>query len=180
MLVGLSIGLAVALVVYLQGGRLETPSTAARIAPSATPLPRPAPAPAARRDDETRGEETQAAAPAASPFEFYESLAEFEVVIPATQLDERARLDPRAAADSAAPQEYLVQAGSFRTLADADRRQASLALLGIESSIHRVNLGDAVYHRVMIGPLGERAEFNRVMRRLGEAGIESLPLALTD
>jgi cell division protein FtsN len=132
---------------------------------------------------EARNEASEPAEAATAPprFDFYESLAEFEVVVPQSSLDERAASSAQDTAPSTGIAEaYLVQAGSFRALGDADRRQASLALLGIESQIHRVNLGDEIYHRVMIGPLSERAEFNRVMRRLRDADIESLPLILTD
>ena len=39
--------------------------------------------------------------------------------------------------------------------ADADRLQASLALLGFESHVQRVTIDDDVFHRVRIGPIGD-------------------------
>ena len=54
-------------------------------------------------------------------------------------------------------------------LADADRRQASLALLGIESRIQRVTVDDDVYHRVRIGPISNLDSLNRMRKQLRDA-----------
>jgi cell division protein FtsN len=199
MLVGLSIGLAVALVVYLQSGRPSTtgPTTAARpLERPRLPLPEPAerlpsPTPSANtargqagESDNATDSENGAAQPAtddraqsASQFEFYESLADFEVVVPQSEFEERAALQP-AAADPT--QRYLIQAGSFRASADADSRKANLALLGIESWLQRANLDDGVFHRVMIGPITGQAEYDRLERRLKDANIPAFGLVLTD
>jgi len=75
-------------------------------------------------------------------FEFYDILPLFEVIIPEE--------DPEVAADVEAkavdaPGTYVLQAGSFTTLEDADRRRAQLALQGIESVIQRVMIDDKTY-----------------------------------
>ncbi|MDX1562908.1 MAG: SPOR domain-containing protein [Gammaproteobacteria bacterium] len=181
LLVGLSIGLTVALFVYLHGG----PRPGLDRAPSTvnTPLPRPTPiaAPAEQRAPaETREpvtQETAAASTAAEPeteFEFWERLGEFEIIVPDTPAE------LRNAVERSSDEQYVIQAGSFRSIADADRRKASLALLGIESQIYSYDAGAVVYYRVMIGPLTERAVFNQTMQRLAAAGIESLPRSRID
>lgn len=203
MLVGLSIGLAVALVVYLQSGRLPNaePGPSARLRepapqPADEPLRRlPAPTPGTAESAPRNAASAQSAAgdaglsgPAAraagpARFEFYESLADFEVVVPQSIAEQRAAPRPTTtdappAVDVEGTRGFMIQAGSFRAVADADSRKANLAMLGIESELRRVNLGDGVYHRVMIGPISEAAEYNRITRRLADANIESLTLAL--
>jgi cell division protein FtsN len=174
MLGGLGLGLVVALFVYLRD--LPVPGTAA-------------PTPASRAA--SRGEPPPAvssAAPAASPvvetepsaesrFDFYDMLPQFEVVIPEFETNVRADTAPRAVEQ---PGRYVLQAGSFRTLVDADRRQASLALLGVESNIQRVAIEDDVYHRVRIGPVEDLGQLNEIRRRLRDARIETLLMQIPE
>ena len=160
MLVGLALGLGVALGVYFVGPRAPTPGAAtAEPANDARAEPPAAAAEAATQSPESR-------------FDFYEILPEFEVVIPEGQrAPVRGAAAPRALET---PGRYVLQAGSFNSLNDADRLQANLALLGIESRIQRVTIDDDVYHRVRIGPIGDLNELNRVRRQLAEADIEPL------
>ena len=72
------------------------------------------------------------------------------------------------------PGRYVLQAGSFSTYKDADRRRAELALNGIESRIQRVMIDDATYHRVRIGPISDLDELNMMRSRLRAANIDVL------
>lgn len=159
MLVGLTLGLVVALGVYLRSAGERPQRVAAR---PATPI-EPAPAPSA--------DAPIVVPPAETRFDFYELLPQFEVVIPEVESDTR---PDRAARAVEEPGRYVLQVGSFTSLADADRMQASLALLGIESRIQRVTIDDDIYHRVRIGPIAELDQLNRVRRQLRDARIESL------
>jgi cell division protein FtsN len=78
------------------------------------------------------------------------------------------------------PGSYVLQVGSFTSLGDADRMQANLALIGIESRIQRVTIDDDVYHRVRIGPIGNLEQLNQTRRRLREAKIEWLLMKVAD
>jgi cell division protein FtsN len=163
MIFGLSLGLVVALGVYLTGPRAPgtldlAPATEPAAAPAATASTKPAP--------------RTAAEPAESRFEFYEILPEFEVVIPERQRAPLRRDGVQRTATE--PGRYILQAGSFSSLEDADRLQASLALLGIESRIQRVTIDADVYHRVRIGPIDDVDELNRILRQLAAADIEPL------
>ena len=156
MLFGLSIGLIVALGVYLRAPSSELPARTAAATTPRTTTPRPTPtAPA----EENR-------------FEFYEILPQLEVPVPDTNepATQRARRQPPAAA----PGSYLLQAGSFSAAADADRLQANLALLGFESHVQRVQLDGGVFNRVRIGPIADENAAKRAQRRLRDAGIDSL------
>jgi cell division protein FtsN len=167
MLFGLGLGLVVALVVYLRGNG-DPP---ARVAAE-----RRAPPPAATAPTDRRGA-VEVQVPAEARFDFYELLPQFEVVIPESEPDVRR---DSAAKGVEQPGSYVVQVGSFATLTDADRMQANLALLGIESRIQRVTIDSDVYHRVRIGPINELNDLNGIRRRLRDARIESLLIKVSE
>jgi cell division protein FtsN len=104
-------------------------------------------------------------------------LPKFEVIIP--------EVDSDVSQDSAIevvqdPGIYVLQAGSFSSLADADRRRAELALLGIESVVQRIAIDDKTYHRVRIGPIENLDRLNLIRNQLRQAGIDVLRIRLGD
>ncbi|MDX1434249.1 MAG: SPOR domain-containing protein [Gammaproteobacteria bacterium] len=169
MLFGLALGLSVAYAVYVKDRR---PDTAART-----------PQPASMQDAlDDNGETAVAAAePAVEDkdprFTFYDMLPNFEVVIPEEEPDVALDREPRAVME---PGLYVLQAGSFSTYADADRRRAELALHGIESNIQRVTIDDKTYHRVRIGPTDDLDRLNMLRSRLRAAKIDVLRIRLGD
>lgn len=184
MLFGLGLGLVIALGIYLlaPGSQPAPPRQAAappEPAPAATPQPTEAapPQPAPSEPAERAG--TAEARTPGSRFDFYDMLPQFEVVIPEAEPGGRGGA-ATAASEAPRPVEepgsYVLQVGSFSQLADADRRKASLALLGIESRIQRVAINGGTFHRVRIGPIDDLAEVNGIRRRLREARVESLLL----
>ena len=158
MLFGLGLGLIVAVGVYLRG-----PSAAPRAGDTAASAPHSAAARAAAAPTSEP--------PAASRFEFYEILPQLEVAVP--ESNEPAARAPRPRPVET-PGSFLLQAGSFSAAADADRLQASLALLGFESHIQRVTIDDTVFNRVRIGPIADLDTAKRAQRRLHDAGIDAL------
>jgi cell division protein FtsN len=106
-------------------------------------------------------------------FDFYTILPEMEVVVSETEGEPKRNSGATAAAMDA-PRSYMLQMGSFRKYGDADRLKASLALLGIEAEIQKVNVnGGEVFHRVRSGPLTRR-EANKLRNRLLKKNINSL------
>ena len=173
MLFGLSLGLLVAGLVYLDGQQPAGPPVAVTVtAPPASGTPVPvAPAPGAAA--ETAGDE-------GVRFEFYDMLPRFEVVLPETESE--ARPDDPADTETVLedPGRYVLQAGSFRAEADAEGMRARLALLGIESSLQRVTIDTDNYHRVRIGPTSDLDSLNGIRNRLWDAEIEVLLIKLPD
>ena len=166
MLFGLSLGLVVAAAIYVGDHR-------APVTEAATGEQAPAPAESvvdAQPDSTPQAQEEQEAHPSAR-FDFYDMLPQFEVVIP--EVETSASPDAEATAVEE-PGSYVLQAGSFRATADADRMQANLALLGIESRVQRVAIDDDIYHRVRVGPTEDLRELNQIRRRLWDAEIEVL------
>jgi len=110
-------------------------------------------------------------------FTFYDILPNVEMVMPEEQPSSEADTVPQAVIE---PGVYVLQAGSFSTNVDADRRRAELALHGIESHIQRVKVNDRNYHRVYIGPTDDLDELNMLRSRLRVAKIDVLRIRLSD
>ena len=80
---------------------------------------------------------------------------------------------PAAAASGAEPFDYLIQAGAFRTEADAESQRARLAIMGWEARVsEREQAGRTVY-RVRIGPFTRRDDAERLKDKLDSSGMES-------
>jgi cell division protein FtsN len=164
---GLAMGLVVAVGVYLFDRR-----PAARLAQEAPPMTRDeAPAPA-------KPAPASAAQDAETQFEFYEMLPKFEVVIP----EEQEGAAPPAAGPGAAagtgpvdkPGAYILQAGSFRNHADADRVRALIAMQGVESKIQKVTIDRDTWHRVRVGPITNLKQLEETRSKLRNARIDAL------
>lgn len=81
-------------------------------------------------------------------------------------------VSPPEPASPAPSGSYLLQVGSFRRAADAERMKAQLALIGISTRVEAVTInGGQVYHRVRTGPFqGKRAmeEARKTLKRHGQ------------
>ena len=172
MLFGLAIGLSVAFAIYVKDNE--------------PPRPRPEAIPSAV---DNNGENTSPADPAPEPepaeeekesrFTFYDLLPNAEFVVPEKAPTTTAETAQQPAA-VVEPGTYVLQAGSFSTNADADRRRAELALQGISSNIQRVTVNEREYHRVVIGPTDDLDELNLLRSRLRAAKIDVLRIRLSD
>lgn len=171
MLFGLAIGLSVAFAIYVKDNEPARPQPAtlpsavddngeSSIPPSASVDPRPEPA----EEKEKR-------------FTFYDLLPAAEFVVPEKAPTSTTDTQPAAVVE---PGVYVLQAGSFSTNTDADRRRAELALQGIESHIQRVTINDHDYHRVYVGPTDDLDELNLLRSRLRAAKIDVLRIRLSD
>jgi cell division protein FtsN len=123
--------------------------------------------------------------PAAAPlakgaekYDFYQMLPNFEVVVPEKEKD--VKRDVRAAAAIERPGVYVLQAGSYRNEADAERVRQQLALQGVQAKVQRVAVDADVWHRVRIGPITNLAELNRVRKQLQAAEVDALVIRVGD
>ena len=169
MLFGLAIGLSVAFAIYVKDNEPVQPQTAS--VPSSVDKNRESAIPAsATPEPEVVKKEKR--------FTFYDLLPAAEFVVPekAPSTDEE-NVQPEAVV---IPGVYVLQAGSFSTNTDADRRRAELALQGIESHIQRVTVNGRDYHRVYVGPTDDLDEINLLRSRLRAAKIDVLRIRLSD
>jgi cell division protein FtsN len=165
---GLALGLGVAAVVYIKDHRPDAPI-----------------AKAGKMDRrKSRGNEppdTEAAdsgtEDSAKSYAFYDMLPKFEVVIP--EKEKVVRPDLKSIPETRRGV-YVLQAGSYKNFADADRVRAQLALQGIESKVQKVTVGDESWHRVRIGPISKLDELNRLQQLLRKADVDALVIRVGD
>lgn len=116
-------------------------------------------------------------------FDFYTMLPETEVVVEVPKKIHQAIVtspplqQPKQATTGKpiAKTSYLLQAGSFKNLPDADGFKARLALLGIESKIQTVTIDNKdTWHRVQVGPIIGRDQASTLQQQLRQTGIDTL------
>jgi cell division protein FtsN len=113
----------------------------------------------------------------AKSYDFYDMLPKFEVVIPEKEKD--VRPDTRSVPETR-PGTYVLQAGSYKNFADADRIRAQLALQGIESKVQKVSVDNDIWHRIRIGPISKLEDLNRMRQQLRKADIDVLVIRVGD
>jgi len=73
--------------------------------------------------------------------------------------------------------DIMLQAGSFKQQAEAEKLIATLALNGIEAKIQRFPMEDETWYRVRIGPIATAQEFDQIRTKLQDADIAVTPVA---
>ena len=113
------------------------------------------------------------------PIEVYKLLPSREEQVPAHIISQQVRENsPEKPMDK--PGRYRLQAGSFQKLTDADRRRASILILGLTTHIEKVTHGGKTWHRVMLGPFESLQKLEIARRRMRENGIDTIVLKLKD
>jgi cell division protein FtsN len=162
LLAGLAIGLSIAFFSALRD-RLHQPP----------PLPDSAQSGKSAAPDHTTAQTKPNGKKSKQQFDFYTILPEMEVVVP----DVRDKTGRTAPVDK--PGTYFLQAGSFRSYAEADTLKARLALLGVESKIDTVTVNNSnTWHRVRVGPYQDLRELNKIRTRLLNHNINAILLKI--
>lgn len=116
-------------------------------------------------------------APPKPRFDFYNMLPKDEIVVTDEELDERRPATSKQRANDDAV--YLVQVGSFKRNADADRLKAQLALLGIEAQVVSAKIGPQdTRYRVRSGPYSGRAALDQARARMADNGLKGIVIEL--
>jgi len=104
-------------------------------------------------------------------FEFYDILQQEKTGI---------AVEPEPARESKkSDRRYMLQAGSFRKLADADQLRAELIMLGLSNTkINTVARSNSTWHRVQIGPYESKRALNQARNVLSRNGTDSLVLSV--
>ncbi len=122
-------------------------------------------------------------------FDFYTILPEKEVVVPDHEIITRSReerLSPPAipvdatitdstnvpAEPTKSTTTYMMQAGSFKNLSDAEKMQTNLASMGIESRVERAKVGEVIWNRIKMGPYSQMSSVSAIRARLRQNGID--------
>jgi cell division protein FtsN len=80
---------------------------------------------------------------------------------------------PAAPADAGDPFVYAVQAGAYRTSADADAQKAKLALLGLDAKVSERDQAGRVVYRVRLGPYNDKSAAEQMRTQLESNGIDN-------
>jgi cell division septation protein DedD len=165
---GLAVGLAVAGIVYVKDHRPDAPIARAGKADKRkfhnSEMP------------DAESGDSSAEGPAKS-YDFYDMLPKFEVVVPEKEKD--VRPDTKSVPETRRGT-YVLQAGSYKNFADADRVRAQLALQGVESKVQKVSVDNDTWHRIRIGPISKLDELNRLRQILRKADVDVLVIRVGD
>jgi cell division protein FtsN len=167
-LCGLGVGLAVAGIVYIKDHRPD-----AQIAKTGKVEKKHA---RGNEPPDADAGDSSAEEPAKS-YAFYDMLPKFEVVVP--EKDKDVRPDIKSVPETRRGT-YVLQAGSYKNFADADRVRAKLALQGIESKVQKVSVDTDTWHRIRIGPISKLDELNRLRQILRKADVDVLVIRVGD
>jgi cell division protein FtsN len=128
-------------------------------------------------------DETTPAKPA-TKFDFYTLLPEQEVIepnerpassAPAAKADgARKPQQPATAAQTAQGEEFILQAGSFRSATEADKRRAQVQALGLPSRRESVSAGGDTWYRVLVGPFPSRDAVTQARDKLAAQNIDTI------
>lgn len=147
---GLAIGLGVAGYFWVQNQRMS---------PEPVPVADPVVVADAAQADE---------ADPAAEYDFYDMLPKFEVVVPEAERNPR-RDQPTVQISKAGA--YVLQAGSYRNRADAERLRDRLVKQGIDAHIQHVTIDENEWHRVRIGPSRDLKHVNAMREQLRAADV---------
>jgi cell division protein FtsN len=165
---GLAMGLGVAGIVYIKDHRPDTQN--ARLAKADKKKSRGNEVPEAETADSGAEEPSKS-------YDFYDMLPKFEVVVPEKEKD--VRPDIKSVPETRRGT-YVLQAGSYKNFADADRVRAKLALQGVESKVQKVSVDNDTWHRIRIGPISKLDELNRLRQILRKADVDVLVIRVGD
>lgn len=106
-------------------------------------------------------------------YDFFTVLPEMEVVVPEQEL--RRKAEPESSMIPTSTQDsYILQVGSFRNPADAEKMKARLALLGSKATVQTVTVNGQTWHRVRIGPYKGARKADEIRRMLADDQIDTL------
>ncbi len=179
LVVGLLAGLAIAVAV-VTGGKWKGVD-------ALLPRPNPEARPPAQPEEPVAQD---APAPRKPKYEFYDVLRDKEVVIPDAELNAQAQVEAEQAqqaaqadpADVPPPAEpadgvrFLIQAGAFRSLADADAVKARIALTGEIARVESAQVEGGTIYRVRLGPYPNASTLAAAKQALASHGIDAVAI----
>lgn len=186
------VGIAtVAVAVWMMTGGDGATEAPAQEEPKTTQLPAPSIKPLEKAGNRPQGsgdakEGTTAAskpaqttpAPTPSPkpqeprFSFYKILPEKEVIIAESEIKTIKREETQGKKLEGSI--YMIQAGSFTRLEDAEKLKGQLSHLKVKAKIESVKIENADWHRVKIGPFDSLVNADRVRVYLRSNKIDSV------
>ncbi|MGH1471783.1 MAG: SPOR domain-containing protein [Cellvibrionaceae bacterium] len=124
-----------------------------------------------RQNTEKTGKlkETASDGAPAPDFVFYELLKENELIV-----ETDPTVSQQAALKALKSIEYIIQAGSFRNIEDAERLRAKLILNNLPAKIDSRTVGESTWHRIMVGPFKNRPMTAKARGTLASMNIDTM------
>jgi len=124
------------------------------------------------KTDKKPEQKPQPTKPREPRFTFYKILPEKEVIIPESEIKTIKREESRGNKPTAAL--YLVQAGSFDNLQNAEQLKADLAKIKIKAKVEMIEIENSAWYRVKIGPYATLADADKIRAYLRKKDIDSI------
>ena len=138
------------------------------------PAPPVATVPPALADE--KSEKPKPAPKPAERFAFYELLPN-QKVLPTRTVETRPAPRPGNNAAVVSEGSFWLQAGAFRNSTEANARRSAISQLGLPARLQSQREGGATLQRVLIGPFNQVARRDQARAKLGEAGLDAIPVA---
>ena len=169
---GLAIGLFVAFLTYLQTQPKANVSFSDAVNQEIKKT---------KKHKETKEQKQEANGKAVPKFDFYTILKDYEVFVPESEVKSEktdGNKETAGTISSKKKKTYFLQVGSFQAHSDADKRRATLALLGITSSIQEAQINNDKWYRVKVGPIEGKRSLNKVRDQLIDNNIPTLIMVM--
>ena len=183
MFAGLFIGLFIAFLLFLSKQPAEDVSFAESVKQELQKVREQKKNIAAQNEVETKNSSDNTTSNEKPRFEFYTILSELEVFVPEPEIKETNKTESiesknNSLSNNSSTKKYLLQAGSFKSNADAERLKATLGLLGVQSSIQSVSINNDSWHRVRIGPFSNPNHLRETLSTLKQNNIHAMTMEL--
>jgi cell division protein FtsN len=109
--------------------------------------------------------------PKGPKFDFYEILPKGEIIVDEHEIKARITEERNGTTRSA---HYILQAGSFENYSDAEKLKTDLARTGVPSKIQKARIGDAIMHRVILGPYAQVTSIETIQAKLRKQKINAM------
>lgn len=181
LLSGLAIGLFVAFIIYLDKQPENDSNFGSAVQHELEKLKKQANKKETKSASAKKLTETKTASAKKEPkFNFYTILPELEVLIPEseTRPPDSSNNTAKKQSDTRNSTQYVLQAGSFQNLGDAEKLKANLAFLGIEANIQHVTVNKQSWHRVRTGPYKNKQQLYNSQKVLKKNNIPAISMEL--
>ncbi len=128
---------------------------------------------------------TEATTKKEQKFNFYTILPELEVLIPESETrppnlpaETKNKITTNNISKPNKGKQYVLQAGSFQNLNDAEKLKANLAFLGLAANIQHVTVNRQAWHRVRTGPYRNKQQLYKNQKILKQNDIHAISMEL--
>jgi len=170
LLAGLAIGLFVAFIIYLDKQPETEPSLKATAEQTLEQLKQK------NKSNAKPDNEQKKAEPLVEPeskYTFYTILQGMKVLIPESETRPPETKNHKSESKNT---RFILQAGSFQNINDAEKLKAKLAFMGLQANIQNVKVNNQTWHRVRTGPYDNKKQLYQSQKILQRNNINAISM----